>query len=182
MNPLQSIADIAISQIGRHEDGSSNAGSQIAAYQAATVLGVPASGAGYPWCCAFVDWVIAEFISKNPGVLSCEDARPRTASVEEFVAWAMKTGQLVFGGWKVPSQHALQAGDIVVFHFPSGNHIGIVTGPGTVTFPTVEGNTSSSAAGSQRNGGEVAAKGGDTARNFKKVSCFIRLAVKGVRV
>lgn len=179
-NPLAPLADIARTQVGHHEDGDSNTGSQIAAYQAATVLGTPTHGNGWPWCCAFVDWCILHFIQEHRGILSCEDRRPQTASVEQFVDWAAKTGQLVIPHHKVPDPYTLQAGDIVAWHFPTGHHIGIVTGPQfldsskTLRFPTIEGNTSGTETGDQRNGGTVAEK----VRGFASVMCFIRLAVK----
>jgi hypothetical protein len=169
MNLLEPLASIAASQIGIHEEGSSNAGSDILKYQQATEL----AGQGWPWCCAFVDWCIREFLNENPALASITlETRPKTASVFEFRDWAESTGQLVFSPSQVGTYN-LQAGDIVVFSF---SHIGIVAGPAQGSqFPTIEGNTN--VAGS-RDGGEVAAK----TRNFSSVDSFIRLAVRGQAV
>ncbi len=183
INPLADLAEIAESQIGHHEDGDSNTGSQIVAYQKATKLGAPASVRdGYPWCCAFVVWCIEQFLKTHPGVLSFPPSlRPTMASVAEFVSWAKETNQYIFYKKDVPQPVELQAGDIVAFQFPTGHHIGIVTGrtfsgPQQLGFPTVEGNTSGprNADGSQRDGGEVAAK----MRGFLNVVAFIRLSVE----
>lgn len=158
--PLFHLADIAETQIGRHEVGSTNRGPEIAPYQAATTLGVPGPGDGYPWCAAFVDWCIKEAIAKNPGLFACEKSRPNTASVEEFVQWARESGQLVFS--PANKNFSPRRNDIVAFLFPSGgHHIGIVAGPKRYDpddgffIPTVEGNTNASGS---RDGGSVQKK------------------------
>jgi hypothetical protein len=176
INPLSALADIAATQIGHHEDGSSNTGSEIAAYQAATDLGIPKPGHGWPWCCAFVDWCIQQFIKANPGVLSCEGNRPKTASVTGFLEWATESGQLVLKGDAVP-----QRGDIVLMRFKTGWHIGIVTAPlsGPCNCATIEGNTAGTEQGDQRNGGEVAAK---KRGNWGEIRAYVRLSVKARKV
>ncbi len=104
---------------------------------------------GYPWCGAFVGAILREQgvavthrIIYTPYIL--EDARVGRNGMEKIV----------------PLERA-RTGDLVLFNFPGGagvDHVGLVRGPWRSEvglLPTVEGNTSSSLAGSQSNGGGV---------------------------
>jgi len=129
----------------------SNTGKDVLKYQRATNL----AGTGWPYCAAFVDWVILQW-GKNPEVLSAlgmdaakfEKWRPKTAAAYGFHEWAEEKGLLIIDENKNPGETVLHTGDIVTFDF---SHIGIIdTDKGNVLY-TIEGNTD--AAGSRDGGG-----------------------------
>lgn len=128
--------EIARGEVGVHESPpGSNTGDKIRAYQATTTLG----GTYWPWCAAFVVWVLLRAGYNLP-------REARTASVYYFTEWARKAGRIV--------ERKPRPGDVVILFGP-GKHMGLCVGVGNAT---IEGNTSSSEAGSQDNGGEVAAR------------------------
>jgi len=102
---------------------------------------------GQPWCAQFVWYVLTQ--------AGCGALIPKTASTVVMRDWYMKRGQ-----WHTSGP---QPGDLVFFKFSGNsnpvNHVGLVEAvePGG-TLITIEGNTSGSAAGDQRNGGMVARK------------------------
>jgi hypothetical protein len=108
-----------------------------------------------PWCGSFVNWCGAEAGVKIPNTVYT----PAGAN-------AYKKAK----AWEDAETATPQPGDIAYFDFPSDNvdrisHVGIVVknnGDGTVT--CIEGNTSSTRKGDQRNGGQVAAR----VRAYKK--------------
>lgn len=100
------------------------------------------SGAAYPWCMAFVQWVFAQAGVKLP---------IKTASCGALMNAAKKVGQWVTKDYR--------PGDVVIYDFPGGaatDHTGIVSGVGRLGVTAIEGNTSQ--AGSQSNGGMVCRK------------------------
>jgi hypothetical protein len=114
-------------------------------YKAATWLNPKK---GWPWCAAFVCWVIREALASSGTKQTKTFKRPRTAGAWDFENWSIEQDPTT---WlrRSPCKDILP-GDIVVFTF---SHIGIaVSAPdknGNVT--TVEGNTDS--AGSREGGG-----------------------------
>ena len=100
------------------------------------------SGAAYPWCMAFVQWVFAQAGVKLP---------LRTASCGALMNAAKKAGQWVTKDYR--------PGDVVIYDFPGGaatDHTGIVEKVTASGVAAIEGNTSQS--GSQSNGGQVCRK------------------------
>ena len=92
----------------------------------------------YPWCMAFVQWVMA-----RAGV----EVPVRTASCRTLMTHAKRLGQWVTEGYK--------PGDVVIYDFPGGaatDHTGIVERVYEDGVVAIEGNTSVSNAS---NGGEV---------------------------
>lgn len=132
------IARIALSQDGVREEGGNNCGPKIVEYQAATWL----KPAPWPWCAAFVDWCIREWIrgldprdplfaGKTP-----EAWRPLTAGALDLENWGKSRGLKILG-----RNADVEAGDIVTFDM---GHCGIVTASRVrtaATILTVEGNT-----------------------------------------
>jgi len=108
-----------------------------------------------PWCGSFVNWCANEAGVKVPNTVYTPGG-----------AAAFKKA----GAWIDADIADPEPGDIAYFDFPSDgvdriSHVGIVikdNGDGTVT--CIEGNTSPTKAGSQRNGGQVSEK----IRGFKK--------------
>lgn len=134
---IAKLAKIAESQVGVRE-GRNNSGEAVRQYQKATGL----DPGDWPWCAAFVDWCIAEWI-KDPEVVKWlnlkvrtpEQWRPKTALAYGFRNWAKdrpNTTKLIS-----PTDKA-QLGDIVVYSF---SHVGFVLSDNGVTLQTIEGNT-----------------------------------------
>lgn len=134
------IARIAESQLtvcpqGRCEIGGNNKGPQIVEYQKATWL----TPGAWPWCAAFVCWVILQAINTVNGVTRWK--RPRTAGAYDFENWA--DGKHPHGpnaAWITLSRGAgPRRGDLVTFTW---SHIGIVVDYDAAKqrLTTVEGN------------------------------------------
>ncbi len=118
--------------------------------------GKEVSGSAYPWCMAFVQWCYWKAGFKLPYA---------TASCSALRNWYAKNHPEC-----IVSKP--QAGDIVIYNF---GHTGILEKAGNGTVTVIEGNTSSSNAGSQSNGGGVFRR----TRKTSLVRAYIRpLAVK----
>lgn len=146
MTPEQArreLIRIAEGQVGTQEQGGNNRGPKIAAYQRATWLDPDP----WPWCAAFVDWCIMEWL-KIDGVMSAlslsnhklaEAWRPKTAGAFDLANWAKQKGLKVLD----ETAHA-RSGDIVIFDF---SHVGFVAEDAPPIFSnisTIEGNTNAS--------------------------------------
>lgn len=98
------------------------------------------SGSAYPWCCAFIWWLLS-----TSGI-----SVPKTALCTSLAQWFKSQGQ-----WFTDPQ----VGDIVFFKFGTNNrwtnHVGIVTGIRGNEIETIEGNSSIN---SDDNGGSVMAR------------------------
>lgn len=96
-------------------------------------------GSAYPWCVVFIEWLF-----KDSNLLM------RTASSSALANWFKSQKR-----WYTTPQ----VGDIVFYKFSNKNvlaeHVGIVTKIEGNAIYSIEGNTSSSSAGSQDNGGGV---------------------------
>ena len=134
----EKILDTARAQLGiREEPPNSNRVKFNTAY-----YGREVSGAAYPWCMAFVQWVFAQAGVKLP---------LRTASCGALMNAAKKAGQWVTKDYR--------PGDVVIYDFPGGaatDHTGIIEKVTLTGVVAIEGNTSQ--AGSQSNGGQVCRK------------------------
>ena len=126
------LVRVARGELGVRESGR-NSGERVRAYQSTTWL-EPGS---WPWCAAFVCWVVRVAALRHPLPFPLPDT-PR--AVELATKWAKGRTSLV----KNPS--LVVPGDIVVFRFDSGHHCGIVSvGSGeSGMFKCVEGNTDGS--------------------------------------
>ena len=104
--------------------------------------GKAVSGAAYPWCMAFVQWVF-HMANVNLGL--------KTASCTALEDYARKNGYLV--------KKNFRPGDIVFYQFDkdaAADHTGIVESVSGTTITCIEGNTSED--GSQSDGGKVCRK------------------------
>jgi hypothetical protein len=137
------LVRIATAEIGVEEVNGSNCGPRVDEYKAATWLDPHQA---WPWCAAFVCWVVREAMEATGGRYTFD--RPRTAGAWDFENWSRKQDSSTWT--KRPHDGDIQAGDIVVFNF---SHIGIaVSGMDAGGWvATVEGNTD--AAGSREGGG-----------------------------
>jgi hypothetical protein len=164
------LVAVARREIGTHEDGTSNCGLRVNAYKRATTLADQADE-NWPWCAAFICWVVYEAM-RAAGVKETETFhRPKTAAAFGLIGWSLdqdKTTQTR----RTLKPESIQAGDLLVFKF---SHCGIATGPvdpdGMI--PTIEGNTSPGDGGSQRDGGGVHPR----KRRLSQVKARIRFTV-----
>jgi hypothetical protein len=149
MKLAQKLTELARFELGTEEVNGTNCGPRVNEYKAATNLPPKES---WPWCAAFVCWLVREAMRANGIKESDTFKRPRTAGAWDFENWSLAQGSETIT--KKPHRGDIQAGDIVIFKF---SHIGIAESApdknGEVT--TIEGNTDG--AGS-REGGAVLRK------------------------
>lgn len=137
---IAKLADIAMAEVGTREVGGNNCGAHIREFQAATEL----RPAAWPWCAAFVDWSIYQWLKDQDAVkwLSLKSTtpnewRPKTAAAFGLIDWARQRPKstTILGENDSPKK-----GDIIVFDF---SHTGIVVSDGfhDGKVETVEGNT-----------------------------------------
>ena len=136
MASAQDVVSRASAEIGVKE---APANSNNVKYNTA-YYGRQVSGSAYPWCCAFIWWLLT-----TSGI-----SVPKTALCTSLAQWFKSQGQ-----WFTTPQ----IGDIVFFKFGTNNrwtnHVGIVTGIRGNEIETIEGNTSIN---SDDNGGAVMAR------------------------
>ena len=111
------------------------------------------SGAAYPWCMVFVQWVFDQAKVKLP---------TRTASCGALMRAAQAAGCWVTGDYR--------PGDVVIYDFPGGaatDHCGIVESVDGTYISAIEGNTSSA---SDADGGAVERR----ARKFSQIVGAVR--------
>jgi hypothetical protein len=155
----EKMVSLAREEIGVSEVDGTNCGPKVNEYKAATWLD---ADKGWPWCAAFICWLIREAIEGEDVKFS----RPETAGAWDFENWAKRQSSSGVGLRK-PTNEDIRAGDIVIFTF---SHIGIaiadVDASGYVK--TIEGNTNG--VGS-REGGSVLEK----KRHVSKIRSRVRI-------
>jgi hypothetical protein len=149
MATVSELLDIARRQIGVKEcpPNSNNVRYNTWYY------GREVSGAAYPWCMVFVQWVFDQAGVKLP---------VRTASCGALMRAAKAAGQWVTGDYR--------PGDVVIYDFPGGaktDHCGIVESVDGTYISAIEGNTSSA---SDADGGAVERR----ARKFSQIVGAVR--------
>lgn len=158
------LTELARFELGTEEVNGTNCGPRVNEYKAATNLPPKES---WPWCAAFVCWLVREAMKANGIKESDTFKRPRTAGAWDFENWSMAQGSET--NTKKPHRGDIQAGDIVIFKF---SHIGIAESApdknGEVT--TIEGN--SDGAGSREGGAVVRKK-----RRVDQISSRIRFTI-----
>ena len=155
----EKMVSLAREEIGVSEVDGTNCGPKVDEYKAATWLD---ADKGWPWCAAFICWLIREAIEGE----DIKFSRPETAGAWDFENWAKRQASNGVGLRK-PTNEDIKAGDIVVFTF---SHIGIaiadIDSSGYVK--TIEGNTNG--VGS-REGGSVLEK----KRHVSKIRSRVRI-------
>ena len=134
MATVNNLLELARRQLGVKEDPP---GSNKVKYNA-WYYGREVSGAAYPWCMVFVQWVFDRASVKLP---------TRTASCGALMRAAQAAGCWVTKGYR--------PGDVVIYDFPGGaatDHCGIVEAVDDSRVSAIEGNTS---AASDADGGAV---------------------------
>ncbi|MDH3770322.1 MAG: CHAP domain-containing protein [Nitrospirota bacterium] len=158
------IAAVAKGEIGVEEVNGTNCGPRVDEYKAATWLN---PRRGWPWCAAFVCWVVREAATAAGVRFTSRFKRPRTAGAWDMENWSL--AQDLSTWTKKPHRGDIQPGDIVVFRF---SHIGFaISRPDRNGYVrTVEGNTD---AAGRREGGGVYTK----RRHVSKIRSRIRFRV-----
>jgi hypothetical protein len=135
---IDKLVEIARNEVGVREVGGNNRGDRIREYQSATEL----APAAWPWCAAFVDWCIKEWLN-NPQAIrwlnlkksTPESWRPKTALAYGLTKWAKNKPNTT----KIfTEKDVAMPGDIVTFDF---SHVGIVISDDGSSIQVVEGNT-----------------------------------------
>ena len=150
------LIEVARKEIGTIEGPKDNE-TKYGAYTKANFL---------PWCGSFVNWCGNEAGVKIPNTVSTVAGAAAFRKMDR---------------WFDADEAFPKPGDIAYFDFPGDgvnriSHVGIVVkdnGDGTVT--CIEGNTSSSRKGDQRNGGEVCLQ----VRGYKKNSKKVMISIVG---
>jgi hypothetical protein len=160
----QKIVELARREVGVEEIDGTNCGPRVNQYKAATNL-PPAES--WPWCAAFVCWLVREALAATGIKETATFRRPCTASAWGFENWSLAQDRTT--QTRKPPRGDIQPGDIVVFTF---SHIGIATSSpdreGYIT--TIEGNTDGQGS---REGGAVLEK----RRSLARVRSRIRFTI-----
>jgi hypothetical protein len=134
---ISRLATIAESQVGVRESGR-NSGEAIRKYQQSTSLDPDR----WPWCAAFVDWCIQEWLKDDEVVAwlglkarTPEEWRPKTALAYGFLNWSKERPNTTK---VIDRAEQARPGDIVMYTF---SHVGIVVSDNSKSIQTVEGNT-----------------------------------------
>ena len=149
MATVSELLDIARRQIGTRESPPNSNNVRYNTWY----YGREVSGAAYPWCMVFVQWVFDQAGVKLP---------VRTASCGSLMRSARSAGCWVTGNY--------QPGDVVIYDFPGGaatDHCGIVESVDGTYISAIEGNTSSA---SDADGGAVERR----ARKFSQIVGAVR--------
>lgn len=164
------LVGIAKTQIGKHESGGENKGSDLRAYFDSDSYRPNATDDGYPWCASFVCYCVQQAMQAGGIEETPTFKRPRTPSAFGLADWSRaQDNSTRTKDW--PGSD-IKAGDIVIFKF---SHVGIaVTDAEGGRFETIEGNTN--VAGS-REGTHVVWKRGVSERPVSSVRNRIRFTV-----
>ena len=149
MATVSELLDIARKQIGVKESPPKSNNVRYNTWY----YGREVSGAAYPWCMVFVQWVFDQAGVKLP---------VRTASCGALMRSAQSAGCWVTGDYR--------PGDVVIYDFPGGaktDHCGIVESVDGTYISAIEGNTSST---SDADGGAVERR----ARKFSQIVGAVR--------
>jgi len=139
------IVTLARAEIGVTEVNGSNCGPRVNIYKAATLLN---PHLGWPWCAAFVCFIVREAMTQCGVKETKTFKRPKTAGAWDFENWSLAQDDTT--QTKKPHRGDILPGDLIVFKI---SHIGIaVSAPNSAGYIlTVEGNTDSK--GSREGGG-----------------------------
>ena len=113
------IVRIASAEVGVHEIDGSNCGPRVNEFKAATVLDPTEA---WPWCAAFICWVVREALAASGVAETPTFHRPKTASAWGLESWSLAQDQSTWTT-KKPWRDILP-GDLVIFKF---SHCGIAT-------------------------------------------------------
>ena len=164
MKLSEAIVKTAAKEIGVEEVNGTNCGPRVDEYKAATWLNPKK---GWPWCAAFICWVVRDAADCAGVKFTSSFKRPRTASAYDMENWSLAQDNSTWT--KKPHRNDIEAGDIVVFKF---SHIGFAVGKPNKNgyLYTVEGNTDGQGS---REGGAVLKK----TRHVSQIRSRIRFRI-----
>lgn len=139
------IVTIALREVGVEEIDGTNCGPRVNEYKASTNLPPEES---WPWCAAFIDWVVQAALVATDTKETPTFRRPRTAGAWDLENWSRRQDNST--QTRKPHHGDINPGDIIIFTF---SHVGIaISEPDSEGYvSTVEGNTD--AHGSREGGG-----------------------------
>ena len=165
---INKLLKIAEAEVGVREVGGNNSGRRIREYQTATNL----KPAAWPWCAAFVDWCIREWLNDpeavkwlNLKVSTPESWRPKTALAYGYYGWSKSRPKTTL---LLNEDADAEPGDIVMFDF---SHVGFVVREEKGVIETIEGNTNTKGQRDSVSGDGVFRK----LRNKKLARNFLRI-------
>lgn len=157
------LVQLAQKEVGTEEVNGTNCGPRVNEYKAATNLPPHES---WPWCAAFICWLVREALKLTGVQETFTFKRPRTAGAWDFINWSLAQDEST--QTKRDPGDDIHPGDIVVFKF---SHIGLaVSAPSGGYVETIEGNTDGEGS---REGGAVLHK----RRSLSKIKARIRFTV-----
>lgn len=158
---VREIIRIANGEVGIEEVNGTNCGPRVNEYKAATWLNPKK---GWPWCAAFVCWIVREALKSCGAKETKSFKRPKTAGAYDMENWSLSQDATTWT--RKPHADDILPGDIVVFTF---SHIGFAMSPpdSSGNVATIEGNTD---ANGSREGGGVYRK----LRHVSKIRSRIR--------
>lgn len=158
------LVDIAKAEIGVEEIDGTNCGVRVNEFKSATNL--PPHEA-WPWCAAFVCWVVKQALAISGVKQTPTFKRPTTAGAWDLENWSLRQDNSTQTRKRPGSD--IKPGDIVIFTF---SHVGIAASePDSDGYlVTYEGNTDK--AGSREGGGVF-----QKLRHISKVRSRIRFMV-----
>ena len=169
MKLSEAIVIVAKKEVGVEEKPrGSNRGPRVDEYLASTWMSKKEQAAGFPWCAAFVCFVVREAMALAVVEETKSFKRPRTAGAWDFENWSLAQDNSTQTKHK-PGANDVQPGDIVIYTF---SHIGIAisTANADGMVRTIEANTDP--AGSRE--GYMVAK---RARHLRSIKARIRFTV-----
>jgi hypothetical protein len=154
MRLAQRLVELAKKEVGVEEIGGTNCGPRVNEYKAATWLPLDQA---WPWCAAFIDWLVMRAMEEEESGRKFTFERPRTAGAWDLENWSMKQDGSTWTKLN-PQAGDIAAGDIVIFTF---SHVGLaIDSPAKGLVATIEGNTD----------GVGSREGGGVWRKFRKIS------------
>lgn len=131
------LVGIAKTQVGKHESGGANKGSDLRAYFDSDSYRPNATDDGYPWCASFVCWCVFKAMQAGGVEETPTFKRPRTPSAFGLADWSRaQDNSTRTRDWP---GNDIKAWDVVIYNF---SHCGIaVTDSSNGEFLAIEGNT-----------------------------------------
>lgn len=165
---LQDLVALAQSQLGVAESPKgSNRGEALEKYFAADDYKPGKTDDGYPWCAAFICWLLQEWM-KAGAKTRFRFTAPRTPSAFGLIDWAhsQRAVQVITAHDIQAKRYRVAPGDIVVWNF---SHVSLCEVPQAGMYvTTIDGNTDKAGG---REGYEVARK----TRPVSKIRAVLRL-------
>ena len=133
------LIHIAAAEVGTEEINGTNCGPRVNQYKAATWL---SADKPWPWCAAFICWIVREAMLAAGVKETATFKRPRTAGALDLENWSLDQDDTTTTSRKV-DRRMIKPGDIITFKYSTGGHCGLAVSACDQdgNFQTIEGNT-----------------------------------------